>query len=127
MEDEFYFSEDEDDDTINVPALADSETETPGMVVGIEYAKDAFEPQIKNGMVQLLPAVEAVMRNDSYVPEPGEDGWVMTLYQPMMNWNGDSDIASFRQLMRVKDNVLEVSWQYQVVRDGLGLPWELLI
>lgn len=134
MNDIFYFSTDEDDDTVNAPPLANSENETPGLVVAAAFNSSISTPTINNGRVELppypvpiIPPTYTVTRNDEYVPEPDVDGWVMTLYQPMLSWNGGSDIVSFRQLMRIKDNVLEVSWQYQQVEDGQGLPWALLI
>lgn len=130
MDDIFYFSEDEDDDTVNVISLANAETETPGLIIGAAFDANIATPTVNNGLVVMpayptpaAPTYTITRNDDDEAPEPGVDGWVITMYQPMLSWNGGADIASFRQLMRIYNNEIQVSCQYQLYPDGQPTAW----
>lgn len=54
----------------------------------------------------------------SPLPEAGVDGWTVTMYQPMTYVNGESSVISYRQLMRVRGTVLQVSHQRAIMPSG---------
>lgn len=55
------------------------------------------------------------------IPEHGVDGWILTQYMPMVYTGGNDTLISYRQLMRVYNGVLQVSFQ----RAPLGGNWEV--
>lgn len=57
----------------------------------------------------------------SGVPEPNIEGWVLTSYHPMLYHCGTNAIISYRQLMRIWDNRLQVSNQRAFAPGG---SWE---
>lgn len=72
-----------------------------------------------SGELTALTGISSVVQA-SGVPEEGQNGWVTTMYHPMLYHCGTDAIISYRQLMRVADGKLEVSHQ----RAFVGGNWQ---
>lgn len=107
------------------------ETNAGGVISGIR-ASSVSAPYIARGEIiipeipEIPSAAITIEQETETVPEPGLDGWVETLYLPMLSWNGGADIASFRQLMKVDGGTVRVSSQYLLFRAGEDTNWSVL-
>lgn len=109
-------------------AQASAAGTTSGVMAGVAIDGTTLVPYILNGVLNLPPGISSLNRLDdeSDIPQPGDAGWVVTMYHPMLSWNGGADIASFRQLMRIYNGELQVSCQYQLYPSGQPTAWMLI-